>query len=117
MRLTGDPSGERAPGDRRQPVAVLRRAIELGVSHIDTAAFYFSPLRSASELINTALASGPDQRASCRVNEMPGIAAAICGLSAAVSPAAWRGPLASVVTGSAVPGADTRSCLTACGSA
>jgi pyridoxine 4-dehydrogenase len=40
MRLTGDPSGERAPGDRRQPVAVLRRAVELGVSHIDTAAFY-----------------------------------------------------------------------------
>jgi pyridoxine 4-dehydrogenase len=60
MRLTGDPSGERAPGDRRQPVAVLRRAVELGVSHIDTAAFYFSPLRSANELINTALAPYPD---------------------------------------------------------
>jgi pyridoxine 4-dehydrogenase len=60
MRLTGDPSGERAPGDRGQPVAVLRRAVELGVSHIDTAAFYFSPLRSANELINTALAPYPD---------------------------------------------------------
>jgi pyridoxine 4-dehydrogenase len=60
MRLTGDPSGERTPGDRQQPVTVLRRAVELGVSHIDTAAFYFSPLRSANELINTALAPYPD---------------------------------------------------------
>jgi aryl-alcohol dehydrogenase-like predicted oxidoreductase len=39
---------------------VLRRAVELGVNHIDTAAFYFSPLRSANELINTALAPYPD---------------------------------------------------------
>ncbi len=39
---------------------MLRRAVELGVSHIDTAAFYFSPLRSANELINTALAPYPD---------------------------------------------------------
>jgi pyridoxine 4-dehydrogenase len=30
------------------------------VNHIDTAAFYFSPLRSANELINTALAPYPD---------------------------------------------------------
>jgi aryl-alcohol dehydrogenase-like predicted oxidoreductase len=29
---------------------VLRRALDLGVNHIDTAAFYFSPLRSANEL-------------------------------------------------------------------
>lgn len=41
-------------------MAVLRRAVELGVNHIDTAAFYFSPLRSANELINTALAPYPD---------------------------------------------------------
>jgi aryl-alcohol dehydrogenase-like predicted oxidoreductase len=34
---------------------VLRRAVDLGVNHIDTAAFYFSPLRSANELINRAL--------------------------------------------------------------
>ena len=60
MRLTGDPSGGGGPGDRGQPVAVLRRAVELGIDHIDTAAFYFSPLRSASELINTALAPCPD---------------------------------------------------------
>jgi aryl-alcohol dehydrogenase-like predicted oxidoreductase len=39
---------------------VLRRAVELGVNHIDTAAFYFSSLRSANELINTALAPYPD---------------------------------------------------------
>ncbi|MET9955270.1 aldo/keto reductase [Streptomyces sp. NPDC006339] len=44
------------PRDRDQAIAVLRRAVELGVNHIDTAAFYFSPLRSANELINSALA-------------------------------------------------------------
>src|ERR1700728_5201079 len=48
------------PRDRDQAIAVLRRAVELGVNHIDTAAFYFSPLRSANELINTALAPYPD---------------------------------------------------------
>ncbi|GAB3914178.1 oxidoreductase [Microlunatus endophyticus] len=46
----------RLAGDRDESIAVLRRAVELGVNHIDTAAFYFSPLRSANELINTALA-------------------------------------------------------------
>ncbi|MGW7256839.1 aldo/keto reductase [Streptomyces sp. NPDC054834] len=44
------------PRDRDQAIDVLRRAVELGVNHIDTAAFYFSPLRSANELINRALA-------------------------------------------------------------
>ncbi|MET8543769.1 aldo/keto reductase [Kitasatospora sp. NPDC004799] len=44
------------PRDRDQALRVLRRAVELGVDHIDTAAFYFSPLRSANELINRALA-------------------------------------------------------------
>ncbi|PBC75367.1 aryl-alcohol dehydrogenase-like predicted oxidoreductase [Streptomyces sp. TLI_235] len=48
------------PRDRAQAIAVLRRAVDLGVDHIDTAAFYFSPLRSANELINTALAPYPD---------------------------------------------------------
>ncbi|HEY7144959.1 MAG TPA: oxidoreductase [Streptosporangiaceae bacterium] len=48
------------PGDRGQAIRVLRRAVELGVNHFDTAAFYFSPLRSANELINTALAPYPD---------------------------------------------------------
>jgi len=46
----------RLVGDRDESIAVLRRAVELGVNHIDTAAFYFSPLRSANELIDTALA-------------------------------------------------------------
>ena len=45
--------------DRDQAIAVLRRAVSLGVNHIDTAAFYFSPLRSANELINSALSPYP----------------------------------------------------------
>ena len=49
-----------APSDRGTAIAVLRRAVELGVNHIDTAAFYFSRLRAANELINTALAPYPD---------------------------------------------------------
>jgi pyridoxine 4-dehydrogenase len=51
---------EAVPGDRGQAIKVLRRAVELGVNHIDTAAFYFSSLRSANELINTALSPYPD---------------------------------------------------------
>jgi aryl-alcohol dehydrogenase-like predicted oxidoreductase len=34
--------------------------VEQGVNHIDTATFYFSPLRSANELINRALSSWRD---------------------------------------------------------
>jgi aryl-alcohol dehydrogenase-like predicted oxidoreductase len=49
-----------APRDREQALRVLRRAVELGVNHIDSAAFYFSPLRSANELINRALAPYSD---------------------------------------------------------
>ncbi|WP_418960257.1 aldo/keto reductase [Streptomyces tritici] len=57
MRLTGSAAfHEGVPSDRARSIAVLRRAVELGVNHIDTAAFYFSRLRSANELINTALA-------------------------------------------------------------
>ncbi len=59
MRLTGTPGG--TPSDRGRAITVLRRALELGVNHIDTAAFYFSPLRSANELINRALAPYPDE--------------------------------------------------------
>ena len=61
MRLTGSLPFAKggSPSDRDQSIAVLRRAVELGVNHIDTAAFYFSPLRSANELINTALAPYP----------------------------------------------------------
>jgi pyridoxine 4-dehydrogenase len=61
MRLPGRlPSGESVPADRSRSIEVLRRAVELGVNHIDTAAFYFSPLRSANELIAAALAPYPD---------------------------------------------------------
>ncbi|MFI1170831.1 oxidoreductase [Streptomyces melanogenes] len=62
MRLTGsaafDPSTPNS--DRERSIGVLRRAVELGVNHIDTAAFYFSRLRSANELINRALAPYSD---------------------------------------------------------
>ncbi|MFD5595469.1 oxidoreductase [Streptomyces griseorubiginosus] len=56
MRLTGSAAFHLGtPSDRERSVAVLRRAVELGVDHIDTAAFYFSSLRSANEIINSAL--------------------------------------------------------------
>ena len=48
------------PADRSRSIAVLRRAVELGVNHIDTADFYFSRLHSANELIRAALAPYPD---------------------------------------------------------
>ncbi|GAA3797218.1 oxidoreductase [Streptomyces chiangmaiensis] len=61
MRLTGSAAFHLGtPSDRGQSIAVLRRAVELGVNHIDTAAFYFSSLRSANELINSALAPYAD---------------------------------------------------------
>ncbi|WP_433385019.1 aldo/keto reductase [Micromonospora sp. KLBMP9576] len=63
MRLTVDP-------DRARAIRVLRRAVELGVNHIDTAAFYVSPggplgvgtgsPRYATDLIREALAPYPD---------------------------------------------------------
>ncbi|MBT2529281.1 oxidoreductase [Streptomyces sp. ISL-99] len=63
MRLTQNGeafAADATPSDRDRATSVLRRAVELGVNHIDTAAFYFSPLRSANELINRALAPYPD---------------------------------------------------------
>ncbi|MFI9169567.1 oxidoreductase [Streptomyces lincolnensis] len=61
MRLTGSAAFHLGTAsDRERSIAVLRRAIELGVNHIDTAAFYFSSLRSANEIINSALAPYPD---------------------------------------------------------
>ncbi|MDQ0794951.1 aldo/keto reductase [Streptomyces sp. B1I3] len=62
MRLAqnGPAFGRGDSSERGRAVAVLRRAVELGVNHIDTAAFYFSPLRSANELINSALAPYTD---------------------------------------------------------
>ena len=58
MRLMSKADG--SPSDRATAIEVLQKAVELGVNHIDTAAFYFSELRSANELINTALAPYPD---------------------------------------------------------
>ncbi|WP_404959968.1 aldo/keto reductase [Streptomyces sp. 147326] len=58
MRLTHLADG--SPSDRERVTGVLRRAVELGVNHVDTASFYFSPLRSANELINRALAPYAD---------------------------------------------------------
>ncbi|WP_329171473.1 aldo/keto reductase [Streptomyces sp. NBC_01477] len=61
MRLTGSAAFDLGvPSDRERVLGVLRRAVELGVDHIDTAAFYFSSLRSANELIGRALAPYPD---------------------------------------------------------
>ncbi|MGW4689225.1 aldo/keto reductase [Streptomyces sp. NPDC004244] len=63
MRITQDGAAfdpDAAPSDRDRAIGVLRRAVELGVNHIDTAAFYFSRLRSANELINRALAPYAD---------------------------------------------------------
>ncbi|KDN19760.1 oxidoreductase [Amycolatopsis rifamycinica] len=45
---------------RETALAVLRRAVELGVNHIDTAEFYFAGPRSANELINSALSPYDD---------------------------------------------------------
>jgi aryl-alcohol dehydrogenase-like predicted oxidoreductase len=61
MRLTGRAAFTAGAGaDRERSISVLRRAVELGVNHIDTAAYYFSPRLSANELINRALAPYPD---------------------------------------------------------
>ena len=63
MRITANP-------DRDLAIRVLRRAVELGVNHIDTAAFYRSPggtlgvgdgpVRYANELIRDALSPYPE---------------------------------------------------------
>ncbi|MFI7533591.1 oxidoreductase [Streptosporangium sp. NPDC049376] len=47
-------------GDRESALAVLRRAVELGVDHIDTAAFYSYEDLSSNELIRTALRPYPE---------------------------------------------------------
>jgi aryl-alcohol dehydrogenase-like predicted oxidoreductase len=61
MRLTGSAAFSLGtPSDRDRSIAVLRQAVALGVNHIDTAAFYFSALRSANELINRALNPYPE---------------------------------------------------------
>ncbi|GAA3076517.1 oxidoreductase [Streptosporangium carneum] len=47
-------------GERDSALAVLRRAVELGVDHIDTAAFYFYEDLAANELIRAALRPYPE---------------------------------------------------------
>jgi pyridoxine 4-dehydrogenase len=61
MRLTG--TGGMGLGDDRDPehsVGVVRRAVELGVNHVDTAAFYFSAAGRANQIIRAAIAPYPD---------------------------------------------------------
>ncbi|MGX1914101.1 oxidoreductase [Streptomyces phaeochromogenes] len=63
LRLTGNGmlgNSDGPPVDRDLAVSLLRRAVELGVRHIDTASFYFSAIRSANELVNRALSPYPD---------------------------------------------------------
>ena len=59
-RQRHDEELRRTPIDRDVAVRLLHSAFEQGVHHIDTAAFYFSSLRSANELINRALGPYPD---------------------------------------------------------
>lgn len=53
MRLMGH--GEQRPWERERALTVLRDAVDLGINHIDTAAFYFHKGRHANELIKAAL--------------------------------------------------------------
>src|SRR5436190_15776085 len=53
MKLTGWPRGERP--DRDTALAILRRAVELGVNHLDTSNYYARDGVAANELIRTAL--------------------------------------------------------------
>ncbi|MEU2247031.1 oxidoreductase [Streptomyces sp. NPDC019224] len=63
-------------GPARNPengIAVLRRAVELGVNHIDTAAFYARGGVRANELIREALAPYPDDLViATKVGPLPG---------------------------------------------
>ncbi|WP_175596280.1 oxidoreductase [Thermomonospora catenispora] len=59
MRLPAK-SWDGPAGDRDTALAVLRRAVELGVDHIDTAAFYTYGDLAANELIRQALHPYPD---------------------------------------------------------
>lgn len=58
MQLPG-PGVSGPPRDRDAALAVLRRAVELGVNHIDTAQFYGPDV--ANELIHAALHPYPDE--------------------------------------------------------
>jgi pyridoxine 4-dehydrogenase len=53
MKLTGWPRGDRP--DRETALAILRRAVELGVNHIDTSNYYACDGVAANDLIRSAL--------------------------------------------------------------
>ncbi|GIJ57535.1 oxidoreductase [Virgisporangium aurantiacum] len=53
MKLTGWPRGDRP--DRDTALAILRRAVELGVNHLDTSNYYARDGVAANELIRSAL--------------------------------------------------------------
>ena len=54
MKLTGWPMGSPRP-DRDTALAILRRAVELGVNHLDTSNYYARDGVAANELIRAAL--------------------------------------------------------------
>jgi pyridoxine 4-dehydrogenase len=58
MKLTGWPRGDRP--SRETALAILRRAVELGVNHIDTSHYYSRDGVAANELIREALHPYPD---------------------------------------------------------
>ncbi|MBB4892707.1 hypothetical protein FHS39_001718 [Streptomyces olivoverticillatus] len=58
MKLTGWPKGDRPR--RETALAILRRAVELGVNHIDTSHYYSRDGVAANELIREALHPYPD---------------------------------------------------------
>lgn len=59
MKLTGWPRGQ-AP-DRDTALSILRRAVELGVNHLDTSNYYARDGVAANELIRSALHPYPDE--------------------------------------------------------
>ncbi|SEF56129.1 Predicted oxidoreductase [Nonomuraea solani] len=58
MKLTGWPMGD--PPSRETALAILRRAVELGVNHLDTSHYYARDGVAANELIREALHPYPD---------------------------------------------------------
>jgi aryl-alcohol dehydrogenase-like predicted oxidoreductase len=58
MKLTGWPKGDRP--SRETALAILRRAVDLGVNHIDTAHYYARDGVAANELVREALHPYPD---------------------------------------------------------
>ena len=70
-----------APSDRAPSIAVLRRAVELGVNHIDTAAFYFS--RFAPPTSSSTPRSPPSPTRSSRPKSARAVTGPVSG---------WAGP-------------------------